>query len=274
MTHGNAFHYAVALADRLGFSASCPPCFAHMTTLAADLGHTSWLAALATGGCVHVVDEDTARNPRGIWAALEASKVSCIKTAPSHLTALLEGRTRGRGAAAHADPRRRDPHSIPRHAAAHRADHAAAGEPLWPHGDHRRRNVYRPSELRDLPTDESSVPIGTAIGDATVRLVQDNGDEIDGANTGELYIGGSGVSRGYFDRPDESALAFPMHQGERVYRTGDICRLRPDGNLVFLGRRDQQVKVSGYRVDLAGGGARPHCLPRGECRSGHREIDK
>lgn len=69
---------------------------------------------------------------------------------------------------------------------------------------------------------------------------------------GELYIGGAGVALGYWGDPVRTALSFPPHPrtGERLYRTGDIARYLPDGTLEFLGREDNQVKISGFRVEL------------------------
>jgi amino acid adenylation domain-containing protein len=72
---------------------------------------------------------------------------------------------------------------------------------------------------------------------------------------GELFIGGTGVSRGYFDRPDATARAFLPDPfagtaGARMYRTGDLVRWTDEGTLQFLGRRDNQIKIRGYRVEL------------------------
>jgi fengycin family lipopeptide synthetase E len=72
---------------------------------------------------------------------------------------------------------------------------------------------------------------------------------------GELCIGGEGVARGYWNRPELTAEKFSViavsdGRAERVYRTGDLARFRQDGELEFFGRRDQQVKVREYRIEL------------------------
>ncbi|MEU2655984.1 amino acid adenylation domain-containing protein [Streptomyces sp. NPDC007325] len=254
VTHANAVHYALALRDRLGLSASDAPRVAHVTTLAADLGHTSWLLALATAGSVHLVPDAHARDPEAFWAAMRKGDVSVLKTTPSHLTALLAGRPADAPAldslllGGEALPRSLATRLLRDGITARIANHYGPTETTV------GATCFLASTVDDLPSDEPTVPIGTAIGEAVLRLVPGAASSATPAPEpveGELYIGGEGVAAGYFGRPDATARAFVTHDGRRMYRTGDICRRRPDGDLVFVGRSDRQVKIRGYRVDPA-----------------------
>ena len=107
---------------------------------------------------------------------------------------------------------------------------------------------------RDLgPTD--AVSIGTPIANTEVYVLDRHLRPVPIGAPGEAYIGGVGVARGYFRRPELTEQRFlpdPFRgePGARLYRTGDLARFRPDGSLMFLGRTDFQVKVRGMRIEL------------------------
>ncbi|MBK0002904.1 non-ribosomal peptide synthetase [Erwinia sp. S38] len=95
-----------------------------------------------------------------------------------------------------------------------------------------------------------SVPYGVPLPNQAFRVVNDLGDDCPDWVPGELWIGGCGVAAGYFGDEQRTACQFVTLNGQRWYRTGDIGRWLPGAVLEFLGRRDNQVKVSGYRLEL------------------------
>ena len=117
-------------------------------------------------------------------------------------------------------------------------------------------NVYGPTEATiaatwaDSARGDDVATIGRAAPGYEVHVLDEDGAPVRAGATGELYIGGPGVARGYRNRPDLTAQRFPtLPSGERVYRTGDLVTVRADGLLEFAGRRDEQVKVRGFRVE-------------------------
>ncbi len=112
--------------------------------------------------------------------------------------------------------------------------------------------LYHP----DGPADENRlVPIGRPVGQATIHLLDADLARVPAGETGQLYVGGPGLARGYHLHPDQTAASFqpdPYGQaGGRLYKTGDVARSLPDGSLEFQGRVDQQVKIRGFRIEPA-----------------------
>lgn len=101
---------------------------------------------------------------------------------------------------------------------------------------------------------ERAVPIGKPISNATAYILDAQLKPLPIGVEGELYIGGTGVTKGYLNRPELTADRFLDHPfakaEEKIYKTGDLAKFRPDGVIEFLGRADQQVKIRGYRVEL------------------------
>jgi acyl carrier protein len=105
-------------------------------------------------------------------------------------------------------------------------------------------------EVRELRT---TIPVGRPIANTQVYVLDAQRQPMAVGEAGELFIGGDGVVRGYWNRAELTSERFipdPFRSGGRLYRTGDIARFLPDGNLDFLGRSDLQVKIRGHRIEL------------------------
>ncbi|MFF2175650.1 amino acid adenylation domain-containing protein [Lysinibacillus sp. NPDC058147] len=123
-------------------------------------------------------------------------------------------------------------------------------------------NEYGPTEtvvgccIYEVPNDykeSSSFPIGRPINNTNIYVLDKLLRLVPSGITGEIYIGGDGVAKGYLNRPEltqEKFIDNPFLPGERLFKTGDLGRFLLDGNLEYLGRMDTQVKVRGYRIEL------------------------
>jgi amino acid adenylation domain-containing protein len=119
-------------------------------------------------------------------------------------------------------------------------------------------NMYGPTETTIWSTTYrveqpgSTVSIGRPISNTQIYMLDAELQPVPIGEIGELFIGGEGVARGYWNRPDLTAerfLTIPSLLPHRIYRTGDLARFLPDGNIEFLGRADYQVKLRGHRIE-------------------------
>jgi non-ribosomal peptide synthetase component F len=99
------------------------------------------------------------------------------------------------------------------------------------------------------------VPIGRPLANKRLYILDKHRNPVPRGVVGELFIGGKGVTRGYLNRPELTAERFLLDPfaedaNARMYKSGDLVRYLPDGNIVFLGRNDDQVKIRGFRIEL------------------------
>ncbi|HZF31962.1 MAG TPA: amino acid adenylation domain-containing protein, partial [Gammaproteobacteria bacterium] len=119
--------------------------------------------------------------------------------------------------------------------------------------------LYGPTEATVISTscdvlgNPTQPSIGRPLANTRIYVLDERGQPVPLGAVGEIHIGGAGVARGYLNRPELTAERFidsPFVAGDRLYKTGDLARYRSDGNLEFLGRNDQQVKLRGFRIEL------------------------
>jgi amino acid adenylation domain-containing protein/non-ribosomal peptide synthase protein (TIGR01720 family) len=251
--HRQLANYVNAILDRLDLATGSG--FAMISTFAADLGNTVLFPSLCSGGCLHLVSQERATTPDALADYFSRHEIDCLKIVPSHLTALFSS--------SHPEqilPRRRL---------------VLGGESSSPllikqvqelAPDCLIVNHYGPTEttvgvlthrMDEPPAHNSSasMPLGRPIANASVYILDEHLRPAAAGVTGELYVGGEAVARGYLNAPEMTASkfipdAYGREAGARLYRTGDLARFRGDGEIDFLGRVDNQVKVRGYRIEL------------------------
>jgi amino acid adenylation domain-containing protein/non-ribosomal peptide synthase protein (TIGR01720 family) len=131
-------------------------------------------------------------------------------------------------------------------------------------GPKRLLHVYGPTEsttfstwqlVRSVAAEATTVPIGRPIANTTQYVLDPHFEPVPVGVAGELFVGGDGLARGYWNRPGLTAERFvpdpfAATPGARLYRTGDLVRQRQDGSVEFLGRKDHQIKLRGFRIEL------------------------
>ncbi|KAG0199513.1 hypothetical protein BGX31_004274, partial [Mortierella sp. GBA43] len=212
--------------------------------------------ALRYGGRLLIVSQDTVRSPRDLYRMICEEGVTVLNMTPSAFRSIIGEHTQ--------DGLKDKLRYV-----------IFGGEALSPatlqpwfatHGDETPLIVnmygitettvhvtYRPMTLSDCSLAVS--PVGQRIPDLRVYVLDKYNQPVPIGAVGELHVGGAGVTRGYLNRSELTAERFipdPFVDGPnaRMYKTGDLARLLPDGSLVYLGRNDHQVKIRGFRIEL------------------------
>ncbi|MFE7421778.1 amino acid adenylation domain-containing protein [Rhodococcus sp. NPDC057529] len=236
-----------------------------VSALEFDLSVYDIFGPLSAGGAVVAVDDEARQSPDGWVDAVRRHRVTVLNCVPSILDMVLSA-----GGDALAGSLRvvivgGDVVGVdlPRRVAAHLPGCRFAGL-----GGTTETAIHSTiCEVVEPPDSWRSVPYGTPLGNVQCRVVNTAGLDCPDWVTGELWIGGHGVARGYRGDPERTADRFVDVGGQRWYRTGDLARYRPDGTLDFLGRADHQVQIRGYRIELGEVEAALRALP-----SVHRAV--
>ncbi len=215
------------------------------SSLSFDASVWETVMALLNGASLQLTTKDIVSSGNELSNLLETEKVTTITLPPSVLSVL-------------------EYKELPNLKTIITAGEAVSNELVLQWGSNRKFfNAYGPTEttvcasmfLCNEKTYPKGPPIGKPIDNFRLYILDENLNLVPGGVPGELCVGGVGLARGYLNRPDITAEKFipdlfSEKKGERIYRTGDLVKYLPDGNIEFLGRIDHQVKVRGFRIEL------------------------
>ncbi|WP_369212912.1 amino acid adenylation domain-containing protein, partial [Streptomyces flavofungini] len=242
VAHGGVTNLAEAMCPALGVSEGTT--VLQFASFSFDAAVLDVAVTLAGGGTLAVASAEERAEPAALAAMIERTGVTTASVVPSLLGVL-------------------DPAAVPGvrnwvlGAELLTADLASR----WV-GQARLWNTYGPTEATVMATaglvaaavgpDDPPPPIGRPLGNVRTYVLDGFLRPVPPGVTGELYVSGPGVARGYVGRPELTAerfVACPFRPGARMYRTGDLARWTDDGELLFAGRADDQVKIRGFRVE-------------------------
>jgi len=251
VTHRNVLSYIDGFFDRIEMAADAR--MATLATVSADLGLTCVLGAITTGRQLSLLPTRLNFDPAALADYLERFPIDVLKIVPSHLKALLSVDKPAR--------------LLPLQWL------ISGGEALTPELVHVLRdlspvmkiaNHYGPTEatigcMAKVLDNDDVISLGKPFNNSLALVVDSHGSPVIQGVTGELWIAGEGVSKGYLNKPDQTSasftsLALTCTNNEKtivpVYKTGDkVCETKT-GEFLYLGRVDDQVKIRGYRVEL------------------------
>ncbi|RPJ23010.1 MAG: amino acid adenylation domain-containing protein, partial [Chloroflexi bacterium] len=244
--HQAVVNFLCSMRERLGINAD--DTLLAVTTLSFDIAVLELLLPLTVGAQVVIASSEVATDGALLAQALTDSQATFMQATPASWRSLLEAGWKGKaklkilcgGEALTNDLAERL---------------LERGAQVW--------NLYGPTETtiwstiyRVTPDFNSgisnTISIGRPIANTQIYILDSNLQPVPVGVIGDLYIGGDGLSRGYLNRPELTAerfIANPFDSASLIYKTGDIARYLPDGNIEFLGRSDQQVKVRGFRIE-------------------------
>lgn len=256
--HRNACNFLYYVQQTFGIGA--PQRVAFVTSYSFDMTVTSNWVPMLSGASLHILSEAKAKNIEQFLYFLRDERITFLNVTPSHFT-LLVNTLDLLGAQVHLEPDMTimlgaeivNPHDLN----------------VWlsHYPSHRFINEYGPTETTvastffPIPVAQnnkvvlSTIPIGKPIYNTRVYILNENHEQCMVGVPGTLFIGGEGVTQGYLNNAEKTDAAFvpnPLSNdpNDLVYNTGDLAKFLSDGNIVFLGRKDHQVNLHGFRIEL------------------------
>jgi amino acid adenylation domain-containing protein len=243
-THGGLSNVVRDLKERLQFTNR--DSWLAITNISFDIAALELLLPITAGGCVHIPTSAQVDNPMLLMEYIAESGITFMQATPATWAILFRSGWPGSAGLSVLCGGDQLPNKLA-------SELRSKCRKVW--------NLYGPTEttiwssIYELRGCESEVPIGTALANTTLYVLDGNGDPVRSGSVGELYIGGIGVARGYINERKRTADKFipdPFcgRPGLRMYRTGDLARWSSDAQLEFLGRGDFQIKLRGFRIEL------------------------
>ena len=257
--HGALTNFLHAMQDQPGIDASAV--VLNLTSLSFDIAALELFLPLVKGATTVLATRESTADPEKLMACIENAQVSVIQATPTSWRVLVEQMEK-------MAPQRKQGLTVLCGGEALSEDlkqHLLQHVPqVW--------NMYGPTEttiwsmLKKISKDEEQLSIGQPIANTGIYLLDSHLRPVPIGVSGELYIAGAGLALGYLHRPELSAEKFipnpfAITAGERMYKTGDLARYLPDGNIEYIGRADEQIKLRGFRIELGEIEAALHAQP-------------
>jgi surfactin family lipopeptide synthetase A len=242
--HRAVVNFLTTMADRPGMTARDR--LLAVTTLSFDIAGLEIYLPLTQGASLEILSREVASDGNQLLPKLKSSGATVMQATPATWRMLLEAGWKG-------DPRLKiliGGEAVSQKLASQLLERSGS---VW--------NVYGPTETTIWSTTSklepglTAVTIGRPIGNTEIFILDKQLQPVPVGVAGELHIGGDGLARGYLKRPELTAEKFIVHPlnpdpKARLYKTGDLVRYLPSGNIEFLGRIDHQVKIRGFRIEL------------------------
>lgn len=243
--HRNLVNFVYSMTDMLQLSADDR--FLGVTTISFDISGADLYLPLFTGAALHLVDSVTAKDGIMLLNAVKKVRPTVMQVTPSSWQMLLEAGWE-------------EDVQIRTICSSGEAISSELANKLLPRCVN-LFNMYGPTETTIWSTGKlitrknEVITIGKPIGNTRIYILNEKNNPVPENFTGEIYIAGDGVARGYHNRADLTSQKFSKEcfaevDGEMMYRTGDLGKMLPDGEIMYLGRIDHQVKIRGHRIEL------------------------
>ena len=259
ISHGNLGHYVQSLGASLGIKDSDR--YLHTASISFSSSVRQLMLPLTTGATVVVAASERIQNPLSLFELIKEQQATVLDLVPSYwrnclyaldnvigeeLRALMNNDVRL--ALSASEPL---PADVPRELAAKFKPEVRLINML---GQTETTGIVAVYPIENPENHQTGiVPAGRPIGNTKIYLLDENLKPVPFGATGEIYIGGAGIGRGYLNQPElttEKFVSDPYSNDSQLYKTGDFGRYLSDGQIEFLGRVDNQVKIRGHRIEL------------------------